>query len=307
MTPLVEVSHVVAEWAFTQGLKKLRETSPNPNQSEIARRIGKSRATIGHYEMGRYLPSHRSIDIMLEAYGHSERAAYYRGLRDRVESRSPNWWDGEFPDGFPPHWLALFVGFESSAVHILAYDTQCVPELAQTQAYAEAVLRARQPAASEHDIEVWLRLLRGRQAVLDRTDPPRLRWLVDEAALRRRVGGAAVLHAQLDQLAQLAGRPNVELRVLTQSCGAAAATTGGFTELVLPNDVIEDLHDVVYVSTPVDRIHYESAEHLTTFQASWARLWKEALPGHDSVAFVEELAKELTGEPGASTPAPAIE
>ncbi|EHR51888.1 putative transcriptional regulator [Saccharomonospora marina XMU15] len=58
MTPLVEVSHVVAEWAFTQGLKKLRETSPNPNQSEIARRIGKSRATIGHYEMGRYLPSH---------------------------------------------------------------------------------------------------------------------------------------------------------------------------------------------------------------------------------------------------------
>lgn len=116
-----------------------------------------------------------------------------------------------------------------------------------------------------------------------------------------------MLRDQLELLARLAGRPNVQLRVLSRTCGAAAATTGGFTELVLPDDVIEDLHDVVYVSTPVDRIHYESPQHLATFQASWARLWEQALPGPDSVAFVEELAKELTGEPGANAPAPAIE
>lgn len=307
MTPLVEVSHVVAEWAFTLGLKKLRESSANPNQSEIARRIGKSRATIGHYEMGRYLPSHRSIDIMLEAYGHAERAAYYRRLRDRVESRPPDWWDEVLPEAFLPDWLALFVGFESSAVRIHAYDAQCVPELAQTDAYARAVLRAGKEHAGEHDVELWLRLLRGRQAVLDRADPPRLRWIVDEAALRRRVGGAGVLRGQLERLARLARTPNIELRVLTHSSGAGAATAGSFTELVLPDDIIEDFHDVVYVSTPVDRIHYESAEHLAAFHANWATLWERALPEHDSLEFVERVADELSGEPDAARPATALE
>lgn len=307
MTPLVEVSHVVAEWAFTQGLKKLRETSANPNQSEIAKRIGKSRATIGHYEMGRYLPSHRSIDIMLEAYGHAERAAYYRRLRDRVESHPPNWWDEALPDGSLPDWLALFVGIESSAVRIHAYDTQCVPELAQTEAYARAVLRARRPRADQSDIDLSMRLLRGRQAALDRADPPRLRWLVDEAALRRRVGGVAVLREQLERLARLGRTPNVELRVLPLSSDAGAGTTGSFTELALPSDVIEDFHDVVYVSTPVDRRHYESAQHLATFKASWAQLWEGALPESDSLEFVEGLAAELTGEPDASRPGTALE
>ncbi len=157
------MSHVVAEWAFTQGLKKLREASENSNQSEIARRIGKSRATIGHYEMGRYLPSHDSLEIMLDAYGHSDRAPYYRELRDRVEMHSPDWWEDEFPEHFPPRSLALLAGFEYSATEVRAFEPQHVPELLQTPAYAEALLRAELAGPRADQLTLHLRMLRGRQ------------------------------------------------------------------------------------------------------------------------------------------------
>ncbi|SFP45929.1 Helix-turn-helix [Saccharomonospora viridis] len=228
------MSHVVAEWAFTQGLKKLRETSQNSNQSEIAKKIGKSRATIGHYEMGRYLPSHDSLDIMLDAYGHGDRAAYYRQLRDRVEMHSPDWWEDEFPEHFPPKSLALLAGFEYSAIEMRIYEPQHVPELLQTPAYAEALLRAGLVGREADELTLHLRMLRGRQAVLDRADPPRLTCVLGESALRSPVGGPHVLGEQLNALVTLAQRNTIDIHVLPDSAGRPAGASGAFTTLSLP-------------------------------------------------------------------------
>lgn len=292
--PLVEVSHVVAEWAFTQGLKKLRETSENSNQSEIARRIGKSRATIGHYEMGRYLPSHDSLDIMLDAYGHGDRATYYRQLRDRVEMHSPDWWEDEFPEHFPPRSMALLAGFEYSATDLRIFESQHVPELLQTPAYAEALLRAGLTDHRADQLTLHLRMLRGRQAVLNRADAPRLACVLGESALRSPVGGSLVLGEQLGALASLANRENIEIRVLPDSNGRPAGATGGFTGLLLPPEVIQDFSEVVYVSTPVDRIHYESPEALTVFRALWEQVWRSALSPEESAEILADLARQLT-------------
>lgn len=292
--PLAEVSHVVAEWAFTQGLKRLRETSPNSNQSEIAKRIGKSRATIGHYEMGRYLPSHDSLDIMLDSYGHGDRAAYYRRLRDRVEMRSPDWWEDEFPDHFPPRSLALFAGFEYSAAEMRIYEPQRVPELVQTPSYAEAVLRAELTEHRADELTLQLRMLRGRQAVLDRPDAPRLTCVLGESALRSPVGGPHVLGEQLTTLAARARQGVLTLRVLPDSAGRPAGACAGFTGLLLPSELIQDFSETAWVSTPVDRIHYESPETLAVFRSLWRDLAKAALTPAESVDLVAELGRELT-------------
>jgi transcriptional regulator with XRE-family HTH domain len=292
--PLVEVSHVVAEWAFTQGLKKLRETSKNSNQSEIARRIGKSRATIGHYEMGRYLPSHDSLDIMLDAYGHSDRAPYYRQLRDRVEMHSPDWWEDEFPDHFPPRSLKLLAGFEYSATELRVFEPLHVPELLQTPAYAEALLRAGLTGHRADQLTLHLRMLRGRQAVLDRTDAPRLTCVLGESALRSPVGGPLVLGEQLNALVSQANRDNVEIRILPDHSGRPAGATSGFTELLLPTEIIQDFSEVVYVSTPVDRIHYESPETLAIFRDLWEQTKQATLSPEESTEVLADLARQLT-------------
>ncbi|MEY7972399.1 helix-turn-helix domain-containing protein [Saccharomonospora xinjiangensis] len=291
---MVEVSHVVAEWAFTHGLKKLRETSENSNQSEIARLIGKSRATIGHYEMGRYLPSHDSLDIMLDAYGHSDRATYYRQLRDRVEMHSPDWWEDEFPEHFPPRSTALLAGFEYSATDLRIFEPNHVPELLQTPAYAEALLRAELTDQRADRLTLHLRMLRGRQAILNRADPPRLACVVGESALRSPVGGPFVLGDQLAELASFARRDNIEVRVLPDSEGRPVGGAAGFTELLLPSEVIQDFSDVVYMTTPVDRIQYEDPETLAVFRELWEQAWTAALPGDESAELLAELAGRLT-------------
>ncbi len=292
--PLVEVSHVVAEWAFTQGLKKLRETSQNSNQSEIAKKIGKSRATIGHYEMGRYLPSHDSLDIMLDAYGHGDRATYYRQLRDRVEMHSPDWWEDEFPEHFPPRSLALLAGFEYSATEMRIYEPQHIPELLQTPAYAEALLRAGLVGREADQLTLHLRMLRGRQAALNRDDPPRLTCVLGESALRSPVGGPLVLGEQLSTLATLARRDAVDIHILPDNAGRPAGASGAFTELSLPSEVIQDFPGVVYVTTPVDRIHYESPDSLTVFRSLWERVREQAMSAEESLELLTDLARRLT-------------
>ncbi len=297
MRPLVEVSHVVAEWAFTLGLKRLREASENSNQSEIARRIGKSRATIGHYEMGRYLPSHESLDIMLDAYGHPERAGYYRELRDRVETHVPDWWEDRFPDGFPPYPLALLAGMESSAVRMHVFESNAVPELLRTPEYAEHVVRAGLPTHDAESHALYLRMLTGRQEVLERDEPPELRCVLEEAVLRRTVGSTEVLARQLARLEELAHAPHIEIRILTDDSAGAAPAVGAFTELMLPSEAVRDFHEVVYVSTPVDRIHYESTGELDVFHALWRGVTDHALSSEDSRAFLGEVARTLRHDP----------
>ncbi|WP_019815300.1 helix-turn-helix domain-containing protein [Saccharomonospora saliphila] len=290
---MIEVSHVVAEWAFTQGLKKLREASDNSNQSEIARRIGKSRAAIGHYETGRYLPSHESLDIMLDAYGHGERAGYYRALRDRVETHAPDWWEDEFADGFPPWSLALLAGLEHSAVRIRMYDPHAVPELFRTRPYAERVLRAELPTPRAGDVADHVRMVRGRQAVLDRAAPPGLECVLDESVLRRVVGDATVHAEQLHRLRELTDEPHVDIRVLPEDRGCPAGAAGGFTTILLPRDVIQDFSEVTYVTTPVDRVHYVGTDELASFRALWDNAHSAALSADESRALLTEYAERL--------------
>lgn len=299
MGPLVEVSHVVAEWAFTLGLKRLREASENSNQSEIARRIGKSRATIGHYEMGRYLPSHESLDIMLDAYGHPERAGYYRELRDRVETRVPDWWEDLFPDDFPPYPLALLAGMESSAVRMHVFESNAVPELLRTPEYADHVVRAGLPTHDAESRARHLRMLAGRQEVLERDEPPELRCVLGEAVLRRTVGSSEILARQVARLEELTHAPHIEIRILTDGSGAAPAA-GAFTGLALPSEAIRDFSEVAWVSTPVDRIHYESTGELEVFHALWREVTDNALSPEDSRAFLGEVARKLRHHPARS-------
>jgi hypothetical protein len=111
--------------------------------------------------------------------------------------------------------------------------------------------------------------------------------ILDEAILRRQVGGPAVAAAQLHALAEVAARPRVTVQVLPFAAGANAGMDGKFTLLGFPDDP-----PVAYVEGLMGGIYLEAAEETDRFHAAWTHLISQALPPGESVQMIRELAKE---------------
>src|ERR1017187_2123534 len=109
-----------------------------------------------------------------------------------------------------------YLGLESVATALQAYDTHLVHGLLQTPDYARALLRAVRPELLPHEIDRLVGLRMRRQEILTRTDPlaPTLWSVMDEAVLRRQIGGPETMHAQLLQLIERSALPNVTLLVM---------------------------------------------------------------------------------------------
>ncbi|MGH3328005.1 MAG: helix-turn-helix domain-containing protein, partial [Streptomycetales bacterium] len=112
-----------------------------------------------------------------------------------------------------PEWFRPFVELEAEATSILKYEVQVVPGLLQTEPYARAVLRAGRPRDTDEEIERHVAARLERQAVLAREAPPLLWAVLDEAVLRRPIGGHDVLRQQVAHLLERCQHPNVRLQV----------------------------------------------------------------------------------------------
>lgn len=151
------------------------------------------------------------------------------------QAKRPGWWKGmaeALPAGFAVH-----LELESTARGIRTFAEQFVPGLWQTEEYARAVLGARSVTSTPEQIERQVTVRMRRQQVLDRDDPPPPEiWAVlDEAVIRRAVGGRDVMRAQLKRLGEASSQPWVTLQVLPFSAGAHMAAYGAFS-LFDPSD-----------------------------------------------------------------------
>ena len=139
-------------------------------------------------ELGRVSFKERDVTDLLTLYGVNdpgERAALVDLAR---QANSPGWWH-KYGDVLPD-WFQVFVGLEEAASLIRSYEIQFVPGLLQTEDYARAVVQHGLRAADPEEVERRVSLRKDRQQVLTRPDPPRLWAVVDEAVLRRPIGGA---------------------------------------------------------------------------------------------------------------------
>ena len=151
------------------------------------------------------------------------------------QAKRPGWWKGmaeALPSGFAVH-----LELESTARGIRTFAEQFVPGLWQTEGYARAVLGARSVTSAPEQIERQVTVRMRRQQVLDRDDPPppEMWTVLDEAVIRRVVGGRDVMRAQLGRLREVSSGPWVTLQVLPFSAGAHMAAYGAFS-LFDPND-----------------------------------------------------------------------
>ena len=157
------------------------------------------------------------------------------------QANEPGWWH-RYNDLLPT-WFQAYVGLEEAAARIRTYEVQFVPGLLQTKEYARAVITAGAAGLGAEEIARRVDLRLERQRVLDRPDGPVFWAVIDEAALRRPIGGAEVMRAQLEHLAELMRQPNITIQIMPFSFGGHSAEGGAFSILRFPD------HDLPDVST----------------------------------------------------------
>jgi transcriptional regulator with XRE-family HTH domain len=222
-------------------LRRLR-TDMGLSREEAAQAIRASEWKIHRLENGQVGFKERDLVDLLERYEVTDPDEVDEILALAREANAPGWWQ-HYGDVLPP-WFRTYVDLESAATLIRTYEGQFVPGLLQTDDYMRAVVRGAHLDESSEEVGRRVRLRMARQTLLTREHPPRLWAVVDEAALRRPVGGPGVMKGQLERLLDATELPNVTLQVLPLDTGAHPAMVGSFSVLRFPD---QELPDVVYL------------------------------------------------------------
>ena len=203
------------------------------------------------------------------------------------QASSPGWWH-EYSDVLPD-WFQVYLGLEEAASLIRVYEVQFVPGLLQTPDYARAVVHLGQRSATQQEIAHRVRLRQDRQRVLGRRDPPRLWVVIDEAALRRPIGGAEVMCGQLERLIEASKEPNVTIQVMPFWLGGHAAEAGAFTLLRFPG---LDLPDVVYTEQLTTAVYLDKPAHVERYTEVIERLSVQSEPPEQTIEILSRILEE---------------
>jgi hypothetical protein len=267
-------------------LRRLRE-SQSITRETAGYHIRCSESKISRLELGRVGFKRRDVEDLLSIYGVTDDAERAPLLELAREANLPGWWQS-YSDVLPG-WFQQFVGLEEAAEQIRTYEVQFVPGLFQTEDYARAVVTSQRGVPPDV-VERRVRVRMARQEVLARADPPRLWVVVDEAALRRPIGGPKVMRAQLEHLAAMSARPNVSLQVMPFAFGGHAAEGGAFSILRFP----EDLPDVVYIEQLGGAVYMDKPEDVEPYKDAMARLFIDSSkPGGETNAFLARLIEDV--------------
>lgn len=201
------------------------------------------------------------------------------------EARRHGWWT-TFGRAVPD-WLRDYVGLESDATAIENYESELIHGLLQTEGYARAVIRAWYTDVSEDEIDRGVKLRLTRQEHLA-AKAPTYRAVINESAIRRMVGGAETMAAQLDHLLDMSGRPNVCLQVLPFAAGAHSAMGSSFTLLGLP-----EADPVVYLEDLTTGLYLEKEGDVERYKLVFDSLTQIAMTPNESRDLIAEAAKNL--------------
>ncbi|RAY15574.1 transcriptional regulator [Actinomadura craniellae] len=253
-------------------LRRLREAGGVTGEA-AGEAIRASASKISRLERGRVGFKERDVLDLLRLYGFDDETEQ-AGLLELVrQSNTPGWWH-HYGDVLPD-WYESYIGLEEAAALIRCYEPQSVPGLLQTEAYARALLRLSHPGATTEQIERRVALRMTRQQLLTRTDAPKVWAVMDEAALRRPMGGTDVMRAQLERLLELEELRNVTLQVVPFDTGGHPAISGPFTILRFSEP---DLPDIVYLEQLTGAVYLDKREDVDHYLAVLNRLAVQATP-----------------------------
>jgi len=270
-------------------LRRLREAQ-GVTREDAGWEIRSSESKISRMELGRVGFKERDVADLLTLYGLDDDEERTRLLALARDANNPGWWH-RFGDVLP-NWFQSYLGLEAAAALIRTYEVQFVPGLLQTKEYARAVVLLGHGRAKADEIDRRVELRMARQQVLTRPDAPKLWVVVDEAALRRPIGGLDIMRGQVDALLEANTLPNVRLQVIPFNAGGHAAAGGAFTILRFPD---QDLPDVVYIEQLTSALYLDKRDDVDLYAEAMERLCVEARPPTDTSKVLEEIRRDLEG------------
>ena len=269
-----------------QRLRDLRQ-GRDLTVAEVASRVGFSQSRLTKIELGQ---GAKRDDVLrlLDVYEENDPQQQAALLAMVRVGASKEWWEGH--RALPPK-FGSYLGLESVAATLQAYDTTLVHGLLQTPDYARALLRAVRSELLPHEIDRLVELRMRRQPILTRADPPPLTlwWVMDEAVLRRPVGGRETMHAQLQRLIERSELPNVTLLVMPDDLGAHAGVDGPFAIFQFEAGALP----VVYVEGQAGNLYLEKDDDLRRCQQTMNHILAAAPGPERSLALIRQAAKEM--------------
>ena len=258
-------------------LRRLRDLADLTGE-EVAERLGWSGSKISRIELNRTEVKASDLTELLDLYevhgAHRTDLVALSKIR-----RSRGWWSA-YSDVMAPEYAA-YIELEAEADSALCWSPQLVHGLLQTEEYARAVIESNlgwQPNTPPGKIQRLIEVRLARQRIVTGSDTLRLTVILDQSVLLRQVGDAAVMHRQLDYLAQASRRPNVTLRVLPLA-GFHPVGTGSFSLLVFPPMLgVGPSSDVLYVEQLTrNEVFVDEEAEVYEYRLAFEQLAAEAL------------------------------
>ncbi|MFD8428328.1 helix-turn-helix domain-containing protein [Streptomyces coelicoflavus] len=258
--------------AFGQTLKMLR-LREGLDRGEFGNRIGYSASTVASFEQGRRIPSPRTIERADEVLGAGGLLCLWKEEVERAQ--------------YPVFFQGL-AALEKDCLELLMYDTHVVNGLLQTEEYMRALLAMRRPALKQETIEQRVVARLTRQGIFTSDSAPLLGFVMDEAVLRHRYGGANVLRGQLEHLLLISQDQNVEIQIMPLECEDNAGVNGPFTVVTR-----KDGKKFAYAETHAASTLETDPEHTSLAAARYGIIRSQALTSRESMRFMEGLLASL--------------
>jgi transcriptional regulator with XRE-family HTH domain len=262
-------------------LKDLR-TEAGLNTRDAAKAVGMSASTLNRLENGGKTIEAEDVSALLVAYGVTGPD------RERLMnlSREPHlsgWWE---TGGTPlPQQLPALIRFESEATRLTDVSMLLIPGLLQTPEYIRAIMSSGGVLGPEMEAMVATRL--GRQGLLSRPKPPIYPAIIDEAALRRPVGGAEVMALQIRHIIQLARKPHVDILVIPFAAGPHTGLDGTYFLLDFAK-----ARTIAYLEHKRSSLFLDDPEDVAPFHKATDTLVRMALGPADSLDFLAKMAND---------------
>jgi hypothetical protein len=273
-------------------LKRLHEAA-DPAQRPAQRLTGAGRmgskenalldADLGHEFGPLYAPGQRSVPIYSEADVRNDKML--ASIRRKVGVR---WWHS-YQDVVPA-WFGTYLSLEPATSLIRVYDTAVVPGLLQTEAYANAVLQLNPCALPAATIARTVELRMSRQQLIGQPNAPTLWAVLDESALRRRLGGTKVMRGQLRHLIDICAQPNVTIQVNPSTTNIHATPEW---PIALLRFRVHEVPDVVYIEQFTGAFYLYTPKHIGRYTQVLDSLAIKALKPDKTIEYLNIMLRDL--------------
>lgn len=266
-------------------LKRLR-VAAGLKQDDVAERTGLDASSIYRIERALNRPQRRTVMTLLSLYGVTDEGRKATLLGWLKDSGQQGWF--QIYEPYLPEQYQTYIGFEYEAESLRNYESLFVPGLLQTEAYARAVISGVVPTISAEDVQRRVEVRMQRQIVFQRPAPMQLWAIIDEAAIRREVGGPSVMRAQLERLVEASVSPHTRLQVVPFGAGAHPGMPGSCIVMSFADPFDAPL---VYLDSLAGDLFLETADDVERFSATFERIAAQALTPAQTKKMIQEAAK----------------